>query len=875
MAHFTKNNVFFFGISILLLVSCSTKRNTLVRRAYHNLTSHYNVYWNGNESFEKALKIIEETYVDDYHEVLPIFVYGNEAQIKSVTADLDRAQEKASKAIQKHSMRFKGKEHVNWIDDSYFLIGKAYFYKKEFVSARRTFNYIIQEFPDDDLRFDAMLWLARTHNQKGEFEKAENILLELQSMQQTEIIPYKTLQEIPLIFAELYHYQKKYDACAEYIVQGIELSSRKKIITRLKFILAQIYLRQEKYAEASELFKEVLHRNPNNQMAFQTKLNIALSFDQTNSEDIKRSLERMLNDIENEAFRDQICYALGELAMKKGNIISAVDYLKKSVSLAQSNTFQKAKSSLLLAGLFYKNRNYTEAGLYYDTCSQFIPEKFPDYQTIKPRLETMVALVGHLNTISEQDSLQRIAALSEEERNAFVDAMIEKHETNEARKKEEQQARGINLQSQLPQTDFSNQSSSAWYFYNPQTLSYGKAQFIKKWGRRTLEDNWHLSRKMVITDKDFVKNERNEVTFQKDSVLLQEDQLSENPVDRKFYLQNLPITEAQLKVSDNKIMEALYSGGILFKESLNDSISAFETFSSLLNRFPENPYKLQTYYHLYKLSMALNRITEMNYYKSRILNEYPGSNYAKIVADPQYFIKMSEQQGEASKFYSEVYEAYKQEQYFLVIDLCEKALANFNDTTLIPKFDYLKTISEGRIGTTEDFILNLKRVISAYPYSEVNSLAKDVLANSSGEETSAENLADEGEGSIYKYLPNTFHNYILIVARGSVNLESLKVRLADFNKKFSKRQRFAVSSFQLDDNHDLITISRFKNAREAEDYLKAINNDKYVLSIMKRKEDFKQFVISNDNYLLFYKDKNIDNYQSFYRKHYEINENSN
>ena len=35
-------------IALLLLSGCSTKKNTLTRRMYHNLTSHYNIYFNGD-----------------------------------------------------------------------------------------------------------------------------------------------------------------------------------------------------------------------------------------------------------------------------------------------------------------------------------------------------------------------------------------------------------------------------------------------------------------------------------------------------------------------------------------------------------------------------------------------------------------------------------------------------------------------------------------------------------------------------------------------------------------------------------------------------------------------------------------------------------
>ena len=302
---------------------------------------------------------------------------------------------------------------------------------------------------------------------------------------------------------------------------------------------------------------------------------------------------------------------------------------------------------------------------------------------------------------------------------------------------------------------------------------------------------------------------------------------------------------------------------------MNDSFSAFNIFSELIERYPDNPYVLQTYYHLYKLSVQLNKITEASYYKSKILNEFPASNYAKIVADPQYFVRMNEQQGEASKFYSDVYNAFKNDQYFLVIDLCDKALATFNDTSLIPKFDYLKTLSEGRIGTLESLIENLKRIISAYPNSEIIPLAQQVLKSLSPDDSTGEEIEIEAFTSIYSYSSKTFHNYILIVKTGSVNLDALKIRLSDFNRKYSRSKRFAISSFELNEEYQLITVSRYDNGPLALRYLTAVTNDNYVLSIFNSEEEYKQFVISNENYLLFYKDKNVDNYVEFYKRFYK------
>ena len=57
----------------LVLVSCTTEKNTFVNRNFHNLTAHYNVYFNGNEAMKGGLYKIETQMEEDYTKILPIF----------------------------------------------------------------------------------------------------------------------------------------------------------------------------------------------------------------------------------------------------------------------------------------------------------------------------------------------------------------------------------------------------------------------------------------------------------------------------------------------------------------------------------------------------------------------------------------------------------------------------------------------------------------------------------------------------------------------------------------------------------------------------------------------------------------------------------
>ena len=135
---------------ILLIVSCSTKKDAFLNRNFHALTTKYNVLYNGNVAFNEGIKEINSKYEDDFWELLPIeplkferdnikapnFSSGfsgpgapkNSASTQQQSSPFDTAEEKAVKAIQKHSMNIYGKERNRKIDEAYLLLGKSRYY---------------------------------------------------------------------------------------------------------------------------------------------------------------------------------------------------------------------------------------------------------------------------------------------------------------------------------------------------------------------------------------------------------------------------------------------------------------------------------------------------------------------------------------------------------------------------------------------------------------------------------------------------------------------------------------------------------------------------------------------------------------------------
>ena len=163
----------------MIFSSCSTKKNTWVNRQYHNTTAKYNGYFNGNESIKAGVKKLHANHTDDYTTIIPVFPTGDLKKSNQTKSYMDKAIKKGSLVIQRHSMKIKNKEYCRWIDDNYLMVGKGYFYKGDLEEAIKTFSFIKNEYSQNEIRFDAALWLVRACVEKGDFTSAETELKDL------------------------------------------------------------------------------------------------------------------------------------------------------------------------------------------------------------------------------------------------------------------------------------------------------------------------------------------------------------------------------------------------------------------------------------------------------------------------------------------------------------------------------------------------------------------------------------------------------------------------------------------------------------------------------------------------------------------------
>jgi hypothetical protein len=117
-----KSNIIKYTLSVgllLFLIACSVKKDRFINRNFHAVTTEYNVLFNGNIALEKGLVTLNTTYQDNFWDILPVErVSAVEAVVSKEqpkNQDFEKAEEKAVKAIQKHSMNIGGNEKNSFI----------------------------------------------------------------------------------------------------------------------------------------------------------------------------------------------------------------------------------------------------------------------------------------------------------------------------------------------------------------------------------------------------------------------------------------------------------------------------------------------------------------------------------------------------------------------------------------------------------------------------------------------------------------------------------------------------------------------------------------------------------------------------------------
>jgi len=880
-----KSGLKFIGIFSFVLVfiyACSTEKNTAINRAFHGMNAHYNGYFNANELLRQSMETYQNSIIEDYYSILPIDPVPNEEEVIGMYPAIDTAISKCTKVIRDHSMPSNDKpskknaEHNRWIDENWTTVGQSLYLRRDYDGAMKNFKFINKFYSNDPSLYIGELWMAKTNISIGNLTKAQLLLDNLDKALKAEEeasnekkpkskaakkrekkeekiakFPKKIRFDFEKTKADLALKKDNNEDAIKFLEESLKYARKSRDEARVHFILGQLYEAQGSNQQASEHYAKVLKKNALFQMSFNARLK--KSFLGSSSKK-KKELKKMLRDAKNAEYKDQIYYALAGIEFNEGNEPKGIEYLHQCAFYSTKNTRQKGMAYEKLGDMCFQKRNYVSAQKYYDSCSTVIADTYPNAEAIRNKAANLADLVVAVETAKYEDSVQRIAALSEGDRENFLKDHIKKTKEEAQRKKERDAERLRELQAN-ENLFAQNGNGSKWYWNNAKTRAAGYDEFKKLWGSRENEDNWRRSEKTFVPDfKDEVVDEDVEI---KDSII--------EPIDTltvEYMLANLPLTDSALALSNERLLKAHYDAGIIYKEQLNETEIAKGEFQAVLDKKVENPHNLMSAFELYKLLEPTNP-DEAKMHKDYILNYYPNSDYANYLRDPNYFVKKKERDKLAEQEYVTVLERYNRGLYYPVISRADIVIKDERDNVFRAKYMLLKALSMGQINDDKKVLLPvLDSVIIDYPGTLEATKAQEMIdVINNGYSKNIE--ADFGSKFPFQY-DDKVAQWVIIFLPESENSSAAKTKMVDFHREFFSRDKLKVNS-KLYGSQSVILVNDFETESDGAEYIRIFKKTrKYLLDL----QDAKILMITQENLKILYEKQNLSEYEKFYEEYY-------
>jgi tetratricopeptide (TPR) repeat protein len=736
MKHIQK--IICIAVFFTMVFACSTKKDSVINRNYHALTTKFNVLFNGKEAFKIGLKAINETYEDNFWKQLPIepLSFKEEALVTEepsrgqfsgfdaapskketakATSPFDRAEEKAVKAIQKHSMNIVEKERNRQIDDAYLLLGKARYYSQRFIPAIEAFNYVIENYPDASLINETKIWRAKANI------RLDNELFAIESLKYLLIIKDTLEADLPneirergyTALAMAYVKIDSLQKAKESLINATRTNENPVQVTRNLFILGQMYASENKPDSATAAFKRIVNfRKAPYKFKIHAQIEIAKNFSKDSSSvALHKTLQKLIKNRDNRPYLDALYYQVGVLEENKDSTSLAVENYNKSLQAKNAKPTQKTYTYERLGNLYFKNNEFQFASSYYDSVLK-VANNSTDLRIrrVKRKFKNLASLIAFENTVQTNDSILKLAAMPVETQEAYfqeyVDALKKKDEAT-AQQKLNQLAFGSSFGGSLQST-----SKGGWYFYNGQSLSFGKTTFQKTWNNRALEDNWRWASKRAMSTSG--------TTVLKEAV-------ASKRYDVPSYIATIPtdkISIDSLKIYRN---QGLYELGLIYKQQFVNLPLSIEKLERLLTLEPQENKLLSIYYNLYQIYTTEKNKPRAAFFKNKILTAYADTKFAQMIQFPDKKLTSEKSLSETEKAYKEMYYLYKEGGFEEVAQKIDDMLPKILNSILIPKFELLKAYSLGRYMDRATYLKAMEFVALRYGNSEEGKKAKRMV----------------------------------------------------------------------------------------------------------------------------------------------------
>ena len=917
----TRNIIPFILIAaIAVIAGCSTQKNTSKSRWWHSFNAKYNTYYNGAQAYIDGSLEKENGNKDNFTEIIPLYTVGNKKSIELGKSNFERAIEKAQKAIHRHSIKIrpewnksrkKTEKDIEWLSrkeynpflwKAWMLMGRSQFHKGAFDEAAATFSYMSRLYQTQPAIYGkARAWLAKCYIEQEWLYDAEDVIRNMRR----DSIDWRAVKEWDYTFADYYIHTGEFDKAIPYLRKVIKHEMRRKQKAREWYLMGQLQAALGHKQEAYQAFKKVIHQNPSYELEFNARIAMTEVMAGGHAKQMIGKLKRMAASDNNKDYLDQVYYAMGNIYLAERDTMKAISAYEMGNEKATRNGIEKGVLLLHLGDLYWKMERFGDARRCYGEAIGLLDKDRKDYQQLSDRSKILDELVPFTDAIHLQDSLQLLAKMPEEERNAAIDRVIEalkKKEKEERKKQAEAEAakqqgnNGLDMnisgkseQSNTASAQTGGQQSSIWYFYNQMAVNQGKATFQKQWGQRENADNWQRANKTVVGNigsdagEELTEEQRDSIMreeLKRDSLEQIADSAQNDPHKREYYLAQIPFTEEQLAASNLILTDGLHHAGVIFKDQLDNIPLSEKHLRRLTDNYPDYEKMDDVYYHLFLLYSRKNEPNIADSYIDKLKEKFPESQWTTLLTDP-YF-------KENSKFgiqiedslYAATYEAFKKNRYNEVAGNVHISDTRFQLGANRDKFLFIGGLSKLNDGDVESCVKAMKEVVEKYPQSRISEMAgmivngvnagkrlhggKFDLDDVWSRRSAVLNDSDSIKTQVFSAERLGDYKFILVYHPDSISENKLLFEMAKFNFTNFVVRNFEINIEEVGDLHEM-QFSGFRSYDEAYQYARQLDGTNN--TILQDKQ-IKGIIISDQNHALLRTRFSYQDYDDFYSENY-------
>jgi tetratricopeptide (TPR) repeat protein len=481
------------------------KPGTALHSRYNNFRAYYNTFYNAERSLEAGEGALERSAVTvDRNQLVAVFPVTSSA---GTTGPFQEAIDKSADLLRE-------RPSSKWADDALLVIGKAYFYQRNFAGADQKFRETMaaaEAVGDERLGDEARFWLGRTYAASNRFDEGVALLEEGLADDEGD---QRWHPQMRLALGELYARAGRWDEAAEELRLGAPEEGDADVAARAYVLLGQVEEQAGRWDDSAQAYTEALRRNPAYELGYAARVGRALVIGLQAGRpqeglDIIRS---MRSDDKNYDRR-------GELALIEARLRAADGQTDRAFGLFRDVLYDETLAGQSVRGQahyrlaeFYRDvlDDYVRASAHFDTAATSLRAPSPDVRPTRSAIldapseaQTYRALAETARLIADTDSLLALGDLSEEEFQARIEEIEavrlreyreEQRRLQEARTAQEFSGGGVveseGVRRAQPNSPPPTADAGFLSYRAPSSIQAGLIAFEQVWGDRPLVPNW-------------------------------------------------------------------------------------------------------------------------------------------------------------------------------------------------------------------------------------------------------------------------------------------------------------------------------------------------------------------------------------------------